>query len=169
MLFLLAFWYKNNVKGYKMLFIIIFQLLLLQNLFAENLPVGIFDADEWLMNVSNETFDYKHDSLIVSDIKTAVNSNHSFYIFAASWCGDSKLEVPKMLKIMKQINPENIYYYNLDRNKEEPLGIARANKIERVPTLIIKYHNNEIGRIVEYPDSTIEYDINEILKLKCCD
>lgn len=150
-----------------MILLIVFKLLFLQNLNAESLPVGKFEPQEWLMNVGSDTYEYSPDSVIIEDIKSAIGKNYVFLVFAASWCGDSKSEVPKIIRIMEQIKPKKIDYFNLDREKQEPSGAAEKIKIKRVPTLIIKYNNEEIGRIVEYPDSTIEYDINEILKLKC--
>lgn len=91
-------------------------------------------------------------------------------LFLGTWCGDSKWEVPRMLKILEAAgfdtsqlaiicvgNEINLY-------KKSPQGEEIGKNIQRVPTLIIYDKNKEIGRIIESPVVTLEKDLLSILR-----
>lgn len=88
-----------------------------------------------------------------------------YLVFVGTWCGDSRREVPRFLRIAEEagIPPERIRLYNLDRTKTSPDGLTARWEIERVPTFIVLRGGREIGRIVERPRSTLEGDLLMIL------
>ena len=90
-------------------------------------------------------------------------------IFLGTWCGDSKREVPRFLKIVDEINliPKNkIKLFAVDRKKRLISELAEKNEIQRVATFIFRRDSQEIGRIIEYPKKSLESDIVEILNDK---
>ena len=84
----------------------------------------------------------------------------------ATWCGDSKDQVPRFFKIMDEISNSKIDVSEiicLDRNKTAPDFDNEKYKIEKVPTFIIYPGEKEIGRIVETPKISLEEDLLQII------
>ena len=94
----------------------------------------------------------------------------SVTIFMGTWCGDSKREVPRFIKILEHAE------FNLDKLKIVCLNTGFQNykqapereesglNIHRVPTFI--FHDeeqSEIGRIVEEPVTSLEKDFKEVM------
>lgn len=91
-------------------------------------------------------------------------------IFMGTWCGDSRREVPRILKMLDCCNfpPDQlqiIMVSNLDGSyKQSPLHEEAGRNIVRVPTIIVEESNREKGRIVESPIVSIEKDLLSILR-----
>ena len=111
-----------------------------------------------------DTYEIKKTDLqLKSNIQT---KNAQIDIFLGTWCGDSKREVPRFLKIIDEtdtLKDVKVNLYALDRKKKMGNGLATKNYIDRVATFIIKYNGSEIGRIVEFPLESLESDISTIL------
>ena len=121
-----------------------------------------FDFPEW-ENIYN-TYSVNHT--ILDSIVVEVKSIYDVEVYLGTWCGDSKKEVPRFLKILneKKIVPENkIKLYALDRKKKLGNGEAEQNNIKRVATFIVRKDSKEIGRIVEFSKKSLEKDLLEIL------
>ncbi len=77
----------------------------------------------------------------------------------ATWCGDSKREVPRMLKVLNLcgVPPTAIEIINVGRGeqdyKQSPTHEERGKNIHRVPTFIVYQNGKELNRIVEFPYS----------------
>ena len=86
-------------------------------------------------------------------------------VVLGSWCGDSLDQVPRFIKIHKQLSGTRIpaVYVGVDRAKKDPDGRTASLNIERVPTFIVYWKSAEIGRIIETPKTTVEADLAEIL------
>jgi thiol-disulfide isomerase/thioredoxin len=86
-------------------------------------------------------------------------------VFYGSWCGDSRREVPRFLRVVEKggFVKERVRYYGLDRTKKSPDGLTDQYAIERVPTFILLRSGKELGRVVELPRTTLEGDMVEIL------
>ena len=93
-------------------------------------------------------------------------------IFLGTWCGDSKREVPRMLKIMDAAGvKENqitlvMVSNEADMYKQSPQHEEKGKNIIRVPTFIISEGLTEIGRIIESPRQSLEKDLMLILERK---
>lgn len=91
-------------------------------------------------------------------------------IFMGTWCGDSRREVPRMIKMLECCNfdfknLELILVSNQDSLYKKSPGHEEAGRnIVRVPTLIIDEQRKEAGRIIEYPVSSLEKDLLSILR-----
>ena len=88
------------------------------------------------------------------------------FIFFGIWCHDSQREVPRMLRILHELNiPSNqISLIGLTYKKDEPKNRAKKLKVINTPTFIVFKNNIEIGRIIERPSMSLEKDLSNILK-----
>ncbi|MCF8297734.1 MAG: thioredoxin family protein [Saprospiraceae bacterium] len=80
------------------------------------------------------------------------------------WCEDSHKQVPGFMKIMEEIgiNPENINFICVDRQKKAGDLDLKEYAIEAVPTFIFIKDGKEFGRITESPKKSLEEDIYNI-------
>ena len=112
--------------------------------------------------------DYKVNDTVTEKIKPLINGK-SFLLFMGTWCGDSKREIPRMLKILKDcgISKSQIKLVMVDNHdstyKQSPGHEETGLNIHRVPTMIVYENSNELGRIVESPIVSIENDLFAIL------
>ena len=115
---------------------------------------------------------YVPDQASIDQLKKVGYKNLTIEIFFGSWCGDSKREVPRALKVLsvaafpeKQIkliglgSTDSLY-------KRSPNGEEKGKGIYRVPTFIIYRNGRELGRINEFPVYTFERDLFTILSNK---
>lgn len=90
-------------------------------------------------------------------------------IFMGTWCSDSQREVPRFYKILDElgVSEQRLRMYSLDdhpdRRKTSPQGEEKGKNIEYVPTFIFSRAGQEIGRIVESPQVSLEADMAAIL------
>jgi hypothetical protein len=136
---------------------------------GKTVVTGLIRWEEWQKVADWESYtagDYTPDNYLVRQLAAKIKSKHvEFYLFAGSWCDDSKSEVPKIYKLFTLAGflPEKIMLYGVDRQKREPSGAAELFKIEKVPTLVVVLGTIELGRIVEYPQKSWEYDLIQII------
>jgi thiol-disulfide isomerase/thioredoxin len=114
---------------------------------------------------------YTPDSAKIEYLKYKIKTDKvSFILFCATWCSDSKEQMPKIIKLLKLINYDikNLEIYGVDRSKKEPTHSSEMMMIERVPTLIVLINGIESGRIIEFPqpNKTWEDEIIDLLSLK---
>jgi hypothetical protein len=83
----------------------------------------------------------------------------------ATWCPDSKRDVPRYFKILDAagIGLEKVTLVAVDRTKKDAEGLTGRHGITRVPTFVFFRGGAEIGRVVERPVTTLERDIAAIL------
>ncbi|GAB5525572.1 MAG: hypothetical protein Roseis2KO_34440 [Roseivirga sp.] len=72
-------------------------------------------------------------------------------LLMATWCGDSKRNVPVFYKIMDTLgfDEEQLQIWALDRRKQGPNNEQTRFGVTRVPTIIFYRDDVEIGRFVE--------------------
>ena len=91
-------------------------------------------------------------------------------IFLGTWCGDSRREVPRMMKILTQAGVHQqqiklIFVSNESNSyKQSPQHEEAGKNIKRVPTLIVYENEKEMGRIIEYHVVSLEKDLLLILR-----
>ena len=112
--------------------------------------------------------DYQPDQSVINELSKNLK-NYTIKVFLGTWCGDSKLEVPRFYKIIEACEfPESQLevialsakpdMYKQSQNHEE-----QGLNIHRVPTFIIYKNGVEINRIVEHPVETLEKDMLNII------
>jgi len=120
---------------------------------------------EWLDAIYE---DYTLVNSKLEFINTNYDKDVKIKVFMGTWCGDSKREVSRFLKIADhtKIDPTNISIICLDDRREHykqgPNREEKGYNIHRVPTFIFEKDGEEIGRIVESPVNKLETDIAQI-------
>lgn len=90
--------------------------------------------------------------------------------FMGTWCSDSQDWVPQMIHLWTALDlpPKNLQLIGLhdegDLRKKGPNGEEKGFNIEYVPTFIFSLDGKEVGRIVEYPLTTLEGDVIKLAK-----
>jgi tetratricopeptide (TPR) repeat protein len=118
----------------------------------------------------NANYDgYVPSSTVTNELQKLNTNDLDIKIFFGTWCGDSKREVPRFLKLLSAFRfPENkiklIALGGSDSLVKQSPGHEEAGLgIFRVPTFIIYQNGKEINRINEFPVYSLEKDLLAIL------
>lgn len=108
---------------------------------------------------------YEPNEQITQKIAGTNVDDVSILIVMGSWCGDSQREVPRFIKMLDQcgLAKINVTYLGVDLSKQSPVGDYDKLEIKKVPTFIVYRNKVEVGRIIEYPSTSLEQDMLEIL------
>lgn len=108
---------------------------------------------------------YQADHEVLETLKTSLDGI-TITIILASWCGDTRLQLPRFLKVLDEIgfSEENLVMIGVDSNKQALELQVDVFDIQRVPTFIVLRNDIEIGRIIERPQHSLEADLLRILK-----
>jgi thiol-disulfide isomerase/thioredoxin len=138
--------------------------------------IGKFDAKALKEDTAynkwyNKNFEaYKTEEALVPKLKSLASNKIKLQIFMGTWCGDSKREVPRMIKLLEQAdisNYELIGTYDTDTlYKVSPQHEEKGLNIFRVPTFIVYKDGKEMNRIIEFPKESFEKDLITILQNK---
>jgi thiol-disulfide isomerase/thioredoxin len=108
--------------------------------------------------------DYTPDA---AALKTIAERGKDVQVLAivATWCPDSKREVPRFFKIYDQarLGMGKVTFVAVDRSKKDAEGLTVKYEILRVPTFVFFRGDKEIGRVTERAVTTLEQDIAAIL------
>jgi hypothetical protein len=100
-------------------------------------------------------------------IKTIAERGKDVQVLAivATWCPDSKREVPRFFKIYDQalLGLAKVTLVAVDRSKKDAEGLTVKHDVLRVPTFVFFRGDKEIGRVIERAATTLEQDIAAIL------
>jgi tetratricopeptide (TPR) repeat protein len=122
-------------------------------------------ASWYLSNFTN----YNPNIQVIDQLKKLNHKKFTYRIVFGSWCGDSKRELPRMMKIFSAmgLSEKSIeligVYDSLAVYKQSPNREEKGLHIYRVPTLIVYQNEKEAGRIVEFPVETLERDLLKIV------
>lgn len=111
---------------------------------------------------------YQPNAETIALLKKQNADNISIDIFFGTWCGDSKREVPRFLKLLSDISfpDKRIKLVALgggdSLTKQSPQHEESGKGIFRVPTFIIYRKGVEINRINEFPVFSLEKDLLSI-------
>ena len=139
---------------------------------GNELLLGEISKSDLTKNTFNTWFSKNYDDYLVNknitkQLKDSLNQ-YEIKAFLGTWCGDSKLEVPRFYKVLEAAKfPENqlqVIAVNRtkDAYKQSPNHEEKGLNIHRVPTFIFYKNGKEINRIVEHPKETFERDIFNI-------
>jgi hypothetical protein len=108
---------------------------------------------------------YSVNDTVILGINLDLLFNCNITVVLGTWCSDSQREVPRLYKILDYVHfPENkLKMICIDRQKNANGTEVQDLNIELVPTIIFFNGNEEIGRIVESPEESLEADLARIL------
>jgi thiol-disulfide isomerase/thioredoxin len=108
---------------------------------------------------------YELDPLAFMELEKTMPGNIDIVIVLGTWCPDSRREVPRFMKLIETLgfDKDRIRFIGVDSYKEAPLDEYESFDIERVPTFIFYDNKIELGRIIEYPEASLEKDMLRIL------
>ncbi|MEO2064800.1 MAG: thioredoxin family protein [Christiangramia sp.] len=132
--------------------------------------IGLFHKEDlqakpyagWF-NPRYEKFTPENEAL--ETIKENIN-DYQIKLFMGTWCGDSKRETPKMLKLLDEAgyNYDNLEMFAVDYDKTTPDQLEEKYDIHHVPTIIFYKDGKEVNRFVEYAQgASLEEDIAKIV------
>lgn len=113
--------------------------------------------------------DYTPNSEFLEELRTVGTAGIDITVFFGTWCGDSRREVPRIVKLLDEMGfpEENLALVAVDgvdeALKQSPGGEERGREIYRVPTVIVERGGREISRLVEHPVLSLERDLLAIL------
>ena len=102
----------------------------------------------------------------IIDSLSRMTKSFDITLVMGTWCGDSQEQVPRFYRIMydAQIPDDILTLICVDGNKTAgELSIEQLG-IELVPTFIFYRQGEEIGRITETPEVSLEADMWEIVQ-----
>jgi hypothetical protein len=110
---------------------------------------------------------YEPDGAIVERLK-AIDKPVKLEIVMATWCGDSRQHVPRLLKsVARAANPNiTVELIGIDADFLAPMDVVAGRNITNVPTVIVSSNDAgvELGRFVETPaGATVEDDVCDIV------
>lgn len=113
---------------------------------------------------NDEYKNYKTDATIIAKLQK-IDKPTQVTVIIGTWCPDCHRETPRFIRLIEEINNPNIQvtYIGVDREKQDPQGLAANYEFSRIPTFIIEQNDEEIGRIVERPEVSLESDLAKIL------
>lgn len=111
---------------------------------------------------------YQPDKATIQTIQPLL-ANKKIEVFLGTWCGDSKREVPKLMRILTDAGYDTsllslICVDNGEKYKQSPQHEEAGKNIHHVPTIIVYDGKQEMGRIIESPVISLEKDVATILK-----
>ena len=108
---------------------------------------------------------YEPDANAVARLR-AITEPVRLEVVLATWCGDSKRHVPRLLKAVEAANNPNVTVelIGIGPDFETPMEMVQRANVTNVPTVIVRRGESEIGRYVETPAAaTIEEDVADIV------
>jgi thiol-disulfide isomerase/thioredoxin len=109
---------------------------------------------------------YQPDPGALAAIKAGA-SDVTVLLIVATWCPDSKREVPRFFAIMDGagISERQLTMVGVDRTKKDGEGLTEKWGITRVPTFVFLRNGLELGRVVERTPAgaTLEGEIARVL------
>lgn len=127
--------------------------------------VGVINSEELFAQYADFSQAYQQAEISKQELEQikAWPDKLQVTTYFGTWCHDSQREVPKMLKILALRPKLSSQLIALDFNKSEPEGKASDAGIAFTPTFVITLDGQEVGRIVERPETSLVADISAFL------
>ena len=106
---------------------------------------------------------YHPNQDIVDSLKAY--KDFSLVVVLGTWCSDTKEQLPKLIKVLQQMNYplQSVQLIAVNRDKKVPKQFRNFFS-SNVPTVFVLRQNNVIGKVVETPIKSMEEDVLEILR-----
>lgn len=109
---------------------------------------------------------YKPDIETLKKLLEKKSDEMTIVIVMATWCGDTKKQLPRFYKILDQIkfDESKITMIGVDSKKYAYTISTEEYKVKKIPTFIFYKNGKEKGRIVETPKKSLELDMLKIFR-----
>lgn len=127
----------------------------------------------------DKAYDLYEPSSLEIDQLAAVKETVEIICVLGSWCHDSEENVPRFWKILDQADNPNLKLImfavgrTVDSRARDILieigfdeDLRQQYNVDLVPTFIFYVDDQEIGRIIETPETTLEHDAAQIVSQK---
>lgn len=144
-----------------------------ENINGEQILVGPINWDGLTAGQYGSWFvanykNYQVDQTTLANLEPKIG-DIEIKVFLGTWCEDSQVQVPQFYKMMDflgyDISKMEVFALERLENRDlvGPDGEEQGMNITHVPTFIFYRNGSEVGRIVEYPERTIEKDMAKII------
>lgn len=108
---------------------------------------------------------YEPSKKYTDKLKEKINLVDITIVFA-TWCSDSKIQVPRFYKVIDAAgyNEKRMHTIGVNRKKNALTTNIEYLNIELVPTFVVYQDGKELGRIIETPKKSLEKDLLKIVK-----
>ncbi len=127
-------------------------------------PVSEMNDSVFNHNWTSEYDNYNPDYEVLDKLEGKLDRVVIQIVFRST-CSDSREQLPRLFKILKELNYDlnSITLIGVNREKEGLSNETEGLDIQFVPTIIFYKNGSEIGRIVETPAESLEKDLVKIL------
>jgi thiol-disulfide isomerase/thioredoxin len=114
----------------------------------------------WTLEYNN----YQPDYNVLDSLEGRLDDINIKIVFRST-CSDSREQLPRLFKILNELNynVNSIVLIGVNREKQGLSNETEGLEIELVPTIIFYKDGSKIGRIVETPAESLEKDMLQIL------
>lgn len=123
---------------------------------------GEISATQLLAEYSHFSDIYQQYQPSAAEISAAKSlSGKSLVVLFGTWCHDSEREIPRLLKLLdlSGVKLASLSLHGINYNKQEPTNLHRQYELRYSPTIILLQGENELGRIVEKPITSLGEDL----------
>ena len=101
--------------------------------------------------MKNDISWYKPNADCVTNL-TAVKDTIQLIVFVGTWCEDSHIVFPQLLKMLDQVgfNKNRLTVVGVDRNKTTLGHLTEALNVTKAPTIMVLKAGKEVGRVEEF-------------------
>jgi thiol-disulfide isomerase/thioredoxin len=101
--------------------------------------------------MKNDISWYKPNAECVANL-TAVKDTIQLMVFVGTWCEDSQIVFPQLLKMLDQVgfNMKRLTVIGIDRQKTTLGSLTQALGVTKAPTIMVLKGGKEIGRVEEF-------------------
>jgi hypothetical protein len=109
--------------------------------------------------------DYTPDPAQIAYLKHRL-PDYNMVVFMGTWCDDSHYLIPKLEKVLQLASYPMQQYtmYGVDRDKKTQTLAHETYNITLVPTIILLSGDQEVGRITESVNTSIEADLLNLIR-----
>lgn len=109
--------------------------------------------------------EYKPNAEDITFLKNELKK-YNMVVLMGTWCEDSHNMIPKLYRVLRDTDyPLNRFtMHGLDRNKVGKNNEEIKYKVSSVPTIILYSGDEEMGRITELVQKSVEADLAAIIK-----
>lgn len=127
-------------------------------------PAGLMNDSVFNNHWTEEYNNYQPDFETLDKLEGKLEGVMIQIIFRST-CSDSREQLPRLFKILQELNYDltSITLIGVNREKKGLSNETEGLDIKFVPTIIFYKDGGEIGRIVETPEESLEKDLLKII------